>query len=134
VLKCPSNGQMNRCHEDHNQIGSQQVFVLAGDLGSMAACEVLPPRESPVAATSPPLLLRQNLFKFTFGDAEERGGLRKQPWGALRLNHRLLLLMFQPQGCPSSCLVLPKRSMLCWRTLPPTPLERKNCLGAGGYS
>jgi hypothetical protein len=57
VPKCPGNGQMNGCHEDHNQIGSHQEFVLARELGSVAACKVLPPMESLVAATSPPLLL-----------------------------------------------------------------------------
>lgn len=66
VLKCPGNGQMNGCHEDHNQIGSQQDFVLSGNMGSVAACEVLPPRESPVAATSPPLLLRPKPIQVYF--------------------------------------------------------------------
>jgi hypothetical protein len=74
VLKCPGNGQMNGCHEDHNQIGSQQEFVLAGELGSVAACEVLPPMESPVAATSPPLLLRPKTIQVYF---RRRRGARR---------------------------------------------------------
>jgi hypothetical protein len=52
VLKGPGNGQMNGCHEDYNQIGCQQVCVLDGNLGSVADCEVLLPRESPVAAVT----------------------------------------------------------------------------------
>ena len=66
MLKCPGNGQMNGCHEDHNQLGSQQEFVLAGEVGTVAASEVFPPMESPVGATSPPLLLRPKPIQVYF--------------------------------------------------------------------
>jgi hypothetical protein len=74
VLTGPGNGQLNGCLEDHNQIGCQQVCALAGNLGSVADCEVLLPRESPVAATSPPLLLRPKPIQVYF---RRRRGARR---------------------------------------------------------
>ncbi|ONM26655.1 putative alpha-mannosidase [Zea mays] len=74
VLTGPGNGQLNGCLEDHNQIGCQQVGALAGNLGSVADCEVLLPRESPVAATSPPLLLRPKPIQVYF---RRRRGARR---------------------------------------------------------
>jgi hypothetical protein len=138
VHECPGCGQLIECHKDLSQIGSQQVIASIGDLGVGAASEGLPPRVSPIAATSPSMLLRPKPIQVYFCRRREARRVEEATLGdspsqlqASDVHASPSLAVLSPSRVSEFLSRISKEDDAVLKNPTPNPLERRNYLWGG---